>query len=147
MVTYIRSIGIARFYLGVLLAAMALGQLLSLPAFVEIVEEYRLGVLPSIAVAAVLLVLEVVAAVGLLAPRKTFPRLGEWAGLAVAVIWTLMAVQALARGIELDNCGCFGAYLGQRLSGWILLQDAVFVALAVFVVVRSSTRRRWRASS
>lgn len=142
MLKYIRSLGVARFYLGVLLAAMALGQLLSFPTFIDIAADYRLWSLPSLLVAVVLLVLEVVAAVGLLAPRQTFPRLGEWVGLTVAVIWTALAVQALARGVEIDNCGCFGAFLGQRLSGWILLQDAVFVGLAVVVVVQASRRRR-----
>lgn len=142
MLKYIRSLGVARFYLGGLLAAMALGQLLSFPTFVDIVADYRLSSLPSLLMAVVLLILEIVAAVGLLAPRKMFPRLGEWAGLTVAVMWSLLAVQALARGIEIDNCGCFGAYLGQRLSGWILLQDAVFVGLAVVVVVQASRRRR-----
>jgi hypothetical protein len=53
--------------------------------------------------------------------------------VAVAVVWSLLAAQAFARGLAVGNCGCFGVRLGQPLRWWVLVEDAEFVALAVWV--------------
>ncbi|WP_234388631.1 hypothetical protein [Streptomyces sp. AS58] len=39
-------------------------------------------------------------------------------------------MQAYARGLAVDNCGCFGLYLTQRLSWFVLLQDAATLLYA-----------------
>lgn len=49
------------------------------------------------------------------------------------MIWSALAVQAFARGLAVENCGCFGVHLGQSLRWWVLLEDAEFVALAAWV--------------
>lgn len=116
----------------VLLAAMSAGQLASFGAFQRALDNY--GVFGSgREVAAVVAAAELAAAAGLLASAfapQPVARAAGLAGLAVAVFWSLLAAQAFARGLELDNCGCFGAYLAQPLRWWVLVEDVYMLVLA-----------------
>ncbi len=49
-------------------------------------------------------------------------------------------LQAYLRGLPLDNCGCFGVYLTQRLSLFVLAQDALLLVYAA--VLFRGTRQR-----
>lgn len=133
---------IARWVFAVLLLSMALGQSLSLPEFVNAVGSYRVaGEAGSSVLAWVLLLLQALAGAGLLWGSPRLRPVAGWAGLAVALAWSALAVQAFARGISIPNCGCFGRFLAQELSWWVLLQDAYFVVLAV-LALRSARRDR-----
>ena len=125
---------IGRWILGLLLLAMALGQALDPAGHLDIMETYRLGHDGISAVVAVaLFAAEVVGGTLLLLRRRP----GEAVALVAAVGWTVVGVQAFARGLELPNCGCFGVYLSQPLRWWVLVQNAEFVALAAWVLHRS----------
>ncbi|MCX7887322.1 MAG: DoxX family membrane protein [Verrucomicrobiae bacterium] len=69
--------------------------------------------------------------------------LGAWqkgAALLIAVLNVvfLAAVSvALWRGLEV--CGCFGAAVARKASGWTLLQDAVLLAGAIWLCRRKGT--------
>jgi hypothetical protein len=78
---------------------------------------------------------EAVAGLALLRHRRG----GSGLALAVAIVWSAFALQAFARGVALDNCGCFGVHFGQSLRWWVLLEDAEFVALSAWV--RRAERR------
>ncbi|MGH8975586.1 MAG: MauE/DoxX family redox-associated membrane protein, partial [Acidimicrobiia bacterium] len=82
--------------------------------------------------------LEAVAAVALL--RRW--RGGEVLAVAAAVVWATAGVTAFARGLSLQNCGCFGSHLQQPLRWWILVEDAEFVALAGWVFLQSRRHGR-----
>jgi Methylamine utilisation protein MauE len=128
---------------GLLLAGMAVGQLASLDAFEDALASYELpGGLQTAAVIG-LPALEVLAAVGLLGagvlPRRA-AQAAAGLGLVVAVAWTLLAVQAFARGLEVENCGCFGAYLAQELRWWVLLEDGYMLLLALWAAVSVDVR-------
>lgn len=62
-----------------------------------------------------------------------------WVYTGVSVVWTGLAVQAYARGLTVANCGCFGIYLRQRLSWFVLLQDALTLLYAA-VLIHSARR-------
>ena len=131
--------GLARFALAALLFAMAAGQVSNPAGFVDILVTYRVGG----TAAAVLLALAVVggelaAAIGLVSTSAARRHEAASVALAVAVAWSALGLQAFARGLSLDNCGCFGVHLGQPLRGWVLLQDAEFVALAWWVRARDN---------
>jgi hypothetical protein len=119
-----------RLYLGILLAAMALGQALSWKTYMRAVAAHGLGSV-SRGVAVLLFLLEVVVATGLFvapgAPRVPI------ASLAVVVTgtWGLLALQAFVRRRHVPNCACFGRFMRQELRWWVLLEDAAFVGLAV----------------
>ena len=124
---------------GLLLAGMAAGQLASLDVFENALASYELlgGLLPAAVIGVP--ALEVLAALGLLGSRLLPGRAARTAGVlgvVVAIVWSLLAVQAFARGLAVENCGCFGAYLAQELRWWVLLEDAYQLLLA-FLAARS----------
>lgn len=125
---------VARRILAVVMVAMAAGQLSDVRGFVDIVANYRVGGSTFAGVlAAALVVGEVVGGVGLLAGDHARRRRAACLVVAVAVVWSLLAAQALARGLAVDNCGCFGVHLGQPLRWWVLVEDAELVAVALWV--------------
>jgi uncharacterized membrane protein len=135
-------VDVVRYLLAVLLLAMAVGQLSDFGSFVDIVATYEIcGDTTAWMLAASLIVAELAAGLGLLVPRlATARRLGAAAvAVLVAMVWSALAVQAFARGLAVPNCGCFGVDLGQVLRCWVLLEDAEFGALALWV--RHRTRR------
>lgn len=113
---------------GLLLAAMATGQLASVDAFRAALEGYRLFGPAAPAVAVIVPLSELAVAAGFAFPSTR--RAAGALGLVVAGFWATVAAQAFARGLALDNCGCFGAYLAQELRWWVLLEDGEFVLLA-----------------
>jgi hypothetical protein len=129
---------VAALLYGLLLTGMAVGQLVSLDAFEDALASYELPGGPHTTAVIGLPALEVLAALGLLGARMLPRRAGHAAavlGLVVAVAWTLLTVQAFARGLAVENCGCFGAYLVQELRWWVLLEDGYMVLLALWAAV------------
>ena len=111
-----------RLLLGVLLLATSGGKLLDLAGFAKVVGTYRIFpdwlLLPAgIGLAAA----ELALALSLLAGY----RLGETALAAAAlhVAFLLWSALALARGLEIANCGCFGVFWERPLTRWTLLED------------------------
>ena len=73
-------------------------------------------------------------AVGLLLSGRLPPLAARAAGLTgvlVAVVWATLAAQAFARGLVVENCGCFAAYFTQELRWWVLLEDGYMLLLAL----------------
>jgi hypothetical protein len=135
----IRRPRIAPLLLGLLLAGMAAGQTASFAAFREALRSYDVFV-DARAAAVAVLVVEAITAAGLLlsasVPRRAAQAAGV-AGLAVALFWSALSAQAFARGLEVENCGCFGSYLAQSLRWWVLLEDAYMLLLA-FLATRAA---------
>lgn len=57
-----------------------------------------------------------------------------WVYTAVAGVWAVLGLQAQLRGLPVANCGCFGVYLTQRLSWFVLAQDALLLVYAALMV-------------
>jgi hypothetical protein len=136
---------------GLLLAGMAAGQLASLDEFGAALASYdMLGRLVPAAQFG-LPTLEALMGLGLLLSGRIPPRAARAAalgGLLVALVWTTLAAQAFARGLVVENCGCFGAYLPQSLRWWVLLEDAYLLLLALLAAwslgVATAVSRRLR---
>jgi hypothetical protein len=71
---------------------------------------------------------ELAVAAGLAHPASVRPAaLGAlFFGLGNAALLSL----TLARGVALENCGCFGAFLARPLTAWTPLEDLALAALA-----------------
>ncbi|WP_175407545.1 MauE/DoxX family redox-associated membrane protein [Streptomyces sp. TRM64462] len=122
---------ILRIVLGAVLAAMALGQLASFDAMPAILTAYGLtSGAASTALAVALICAEAVTAVWFLARPRSRAATPVWLYTGVAVVWTVLAAQAFARGVVLDNCGCFGTYLTQPLRWFVLVEDALLLLYA-----------------
>lgn len=121
---------------------MAAGQLAHPAGFVEVIESYQVGGAPfAVVIAAGLITSEVAAAVGLLALERAHRRKAAAGAVGVALAWSALGVQAFARGLALDNCGCFGVYAAQPLRWWVLVEDLELVLLAVWVRRRAGAPR------
>lgn len=138
---YRENIGfvLARFSLAALLLAMAFGQISDLPGFVDIMKTYEVGE-ETIAYALTMFLLlgEILGGLGLLVANVGQERwriYSAGAALGVAFLWSFLALQAFARGLNVPNCGGFGVHLAQPLGGGILVQNAIFIvwALAAFM--------------
>lgn len=132
---------ILRLVLGALLALMALGQLTSFSAMPGILNAYGLtGGSSSTTLVVALIAAEGAAAVWFLARPRSTALVPVWLYAGVAVAWAFLAAQAYARGLTVDNCGCFGTYAAQPLRWFVLVEDALLLFYA-WLLLRRSRRR------
>jgi hypothetical protein len=126
--------------LGALFTAMATFQLADLRGFAGVLETFQLGG-PGTAwtLAVALLIGELVSGVWLLVVPRYRPLVPAVVFAVTSMLWSALAAQAFARGLALDNCGCFGVYLAQPLRWWVLLQDAALLGYSV-LLLRAATR-------
>ncbi|UQA91960.1 MauE/DoxX family redox-associated membrane protein [Streptomyces halobius] len=132
---------ILRLVLGAVFAAMALGQLASFDAMGDILGAYGVtGGAASTVLAVVLIAGEAVAGVWFLARPRSTAMAPAWIYTVVSLLWAALAVQAYARGLAIDNCGCFGSYFSQPLRWWVLVEDALMLLYAWLLLRRTSRR-------
>ncbi|HXI11295.1 MAG TPA: hypothetical protein VNM92_01450 [Thermoanaerobaculia bacterium] len=124
---------IAALIIAAVLGAMAVAQLVSFRGFLRALDGYGLGNLVE-GVAALLLT------IGWLRDARGLAIAGAESAVAAAAVWSVLAVQAYVRKLPIRNCGCFGIYLPQRLSAWILAQDALFLMSTSYVLIKSLAR-------
>lgn len=121
---------IARRWLTILLLSMGVAQLSDLGGFADVLATYQAFPEGSaLAVALAIAVAEMAAGLGLMAGGKS----RGVVAVGVALVWSVLGVQAFARGLELSNCGCFGVHLPQRLWWGVVVQDAAFLASTLWV--------------
>lgn len=139
---------IARLALAALFLAMAAGQLSNLSGFIDIMASYGLGGTTLASFAATALIAgEVTAAVGLMSRDQVRRYRAASVAVAAALAWGVLGIQAFARGIALDNCGCFGVHASQPLRWWVLIEDLEFLALAWWVRTKAGPAAVARPSS
>ncbi|MCH0562988.1 MULTISPECIES: MauE/DoxX family redox-associated membrane protein [unclassified Streptomyces] len=125
---------VLRIVLGVVYTAMGVAQLASFGHMPRILSAYGLVTGGAAAVPAVALIAgELVCGTWFLARPRSDALAPVWVYTAVSVTWTVLAVQAYARGLAVANCGCFGVHLTQRLSWFVLLQDALTLLYAALL--------------
>lgn len=133
--------------LGAVYTAMAVGQAASWRRMSGILDAYDLlpaGVSPWLA--GVVIAGEVVCGVWFLARPRSHALTPVWVYTAVSAVWAILGAQAYLRGVSVANCGCFGIYLSQRLSAFVLAQDALLLLYAA-IMIRSGLRARHAAAN
>ncbi len=132
-----------RWLIAGIFAMAVLHKLSAIPAFEEVVRDYRVlpaGMAPF--AARLIVLLEAGVVLGLATGIGAKAAAGVGSGL-LAAYWTGMAIN-LARGRRDIDCGCFGpAGTGRdahTLSGWLLLRNAVLIALAVLLLLPVAPR-------
>jgi len=126
---------VLRIVLGTVYTVMAIGQLASFGHMPRILSAYGLvtgGA--ATALAAALIAGELVCGIWFLARPRSKALAPVWVYTGVSMVWSLLAAQAYARGLGVANCGCFGIYLTQRLSWFVLLQDALTLLYAGLLI-------------
>ena len=126
-----------------LLLVSGAAKLLDFPGFASVVGTYE--VLPGVLLAPAALALtavELAIGVWLLWGRRLAD--AALAAVALHLLYLGWLAVALARGLELPNCGCFGVFWARPLTPWMLLEDGLLLAasLALWLGARSISRRR-----
>ncbi|APU43431.1 MauE/DoxX family redox-associated membrane protein [Streptomyces sp. TN58] len=122
---------VLRIVLGTVYTAMAIGQLASFGRMPGVLSAYGLVTGGGATALAIGLIMgELVCGVWFLSRPRSRALAPVWVYTGVSVVWTVLAAQAYARGLTVANCGCFGTYLTQRLSWFVLAQDALTLLYA-----------------
>jgi hypothetical protein len=114
------------------------GYLAALDAF-HVLQPAALGPLSLGALGLMWTVLELLAGVAMLygglarAPAKQLPMAGLALALGLSCAYLSLDVGAFARHVPIQNCTCFGTYLAQRLSWFVVLQETAVIALLTWL--------------
>lgn len=135
-----------RLFFTVLLLITGGAKLLDIHGFVGIVDSYAMlpdALTPPSAFA--LAVWEIILGLWLLSRWKC--RAAAVALIALHMLYLLWLLAALARGLSLPNCGCFGVYWPRPLTWQSPLEDLALLLLAIVLwrIGRPSTPDRKRA--
>lgn len=118
-----------RFFFALLMLAAAAGKLADMAGFFGIVAAYRALPVWLVPIAAWAMALtELALGAWLLTARA--PGAAALTLIGIHLVYLLWLVAALLRGIPIDNCGCFGVYLGRPLTPYTLLEDLALLGLA-----------------
>jgi methylamine utilization protein MauE len=130
---------VLRTAIGTILLATAVGKLLDVGGFAKVLGTYEVfpeGVLFPLALAVPLV--ELALAVWLYSGRALVG--AALASVAMHGAYVAWSWAALARGLHLSNCGCFGVFLARPLTRSTVVEDAVLAAASL--VLLAVARRR-----
>ena len=130
---------VLRLLIGLVLVVTSTGKLLDLAGFAKVVGTYE--VLPDLLwfpAGVALALTELAIALLLLWGRQL--RLAVAGALALHVVFVAWISVAAARGLSIENCGCFGVYWPRPLTHWTFVEDGVMIALSLALLL--SLRRR-----
>jgi len=119
-----------RLAFALLMITTGVAKLVDMVGFYEVVANYQS--LPTLLVppaAWALTLLELGLGLWLLGNRYIFAAAGVVVALHLLYLGWLAV--ALARGLELANCGCFGVFWARPLTGQTLIEDSVLLLLAL----------------
>lgn len=118
------------------------GKLLDVPGFLAIIGTYQLGLTTWIVLPAAILVVGFEIALGLWILSGRHLHIAALWSIAMHAGYLVLLTSALLRGLHLNNCGCFGVFLGRPLEWYSPLEDLVLMVLSyiLFVLARRKTR-------
>ena len=64
------------------------------------------------------------------APEPRIRKMGAVVAMVIGLAYFLLTSQAYLRGLPISNCTCFGTFLPQPLSPFVMAQDVVIVVWA-----------------
>lgn len=133
----------ARGFVGLVLLATGLGKLLDMAGFVTVIEAYQLVPHRVAAVLAYSLPwIELGTGALLLTGRFLFSAASLAAALHLLMIGVVLIT--LKRGVQVENCGCFGVFFARPLTKTTLAEDLVMFAMSVWAWFNA---RKWPALS
>jgi uncharacterized membrane protein YphA (DoxX/SURF4 family) len=128
-----------RVLLAAVLLATAIGKLLDIGGFAAVVATYRALPEPVVLPAALALALgELGLGLWLLSGMLLVP--AALASVLLHAVYLAWSAAALARGLDIPNCGCFGVFWARPLSWLTLAEDGVM--LLVSLALYRGARRR-----
>lgn len=129
-----------RWFFILLLAASSIGKLADMSGFYVVIKSY--ASLPEVVIpisAWALAIFELILAIWLAVAKR--PDLAALAVISLHFVYLIWLMIALARGLEIPNCGCFGIYWARPLTWFTPVEDFILLALAL-VMRRLVSQRR-----
>jgi hypothetical protein len=128
-----------RLLIGGVLLASALGKSIDLKGFVDVLVTYRLFPVWSLwPVALMIIGVEWILAVWILSGWR-LPT-GALLALMLNGLYALGLIVTLVRGLDLQNCGCYGVFFPQPLRWYSPLEDLML--LGICYALRMSAQKR-----
>jgi uncharacterized membrane protein YphA (DoxX/SURF4 family) len=124
---------VPRWFVGLVLIATGTGKALDMPGFIDVLAAYDLA--PdwvNVILAYTLPFIELTTGFCLLARIRL--RLAAWVTVGLHVVLLSSVLITLWRGLNLDNCGCFGVFLARPLTGQTAIEDTVMLGLSLLVL-------------
>jgi uncharacterized membrane protein YphA (DoxX/SURF4 family) len=118
-----------RWFFVLLLAASSIGKLADMPGFYAVIKSYALlpeAVIPISAWA--LAIFELVLAIWLAMGKRI--KAAALIVIALHFVYLIWLAIALARGLDIPNCGCFGVFWARPLTWFTPVEDLILLALA-----------------
>lgn len=136
-----------RLGLGGLILATGVGKALDVPGFIGVLQTYRLGLGNGSlwAIGLAVTIFELALGPWILSGRK-LARAMEFA-MALNFGYFVLMTSSLWRGLELQNCGCYGVYFPQPLRWYSPLEDVALIVLSLLLLNIVTERLRAQAST
>jgi len=129
-----------RIFFGVLLGASAVGKLLDNRGFAAVIETYEFGIPSALLLPLGLAVsLAELALAGLIYQGRHLHTAAR-VTLLVHAGYLALAVLTNLRGLQLENCGCFGVFLARPMTWYTVVEDLILVLLAAGFTYTSQRR-------
>jgi Methylamine utilisation protein MauE len=129
-----------RWFFVLLLAASSIGKLADMLGFYALIKSYALLPEAVIPISAwTLAIFESALAIWLAIGKRV--EVAAVSVIALHFVYLIWLAIALARGLDIPNCGCFGVFRARPLTWFTLLEDLILLALAI-VLWRSVKRKR-----
>ncbi|MFN7943816.1 MAG: DoxX family membrane protein [Blastocatellia bacterium] len=131
----------SRLWLGVTFLATGAGKALDLPGFIGVMKTYELG-LPEWALwtgGTAVTLFELALGGWILSGWRLRQAAQFSVGMNLGYLGLLTS--ALWRGLELQNCGCYGVFLARPLRWYTPLEDVFLIALSVALFYYSADRQ------
>jgi uncharacterized membrane protein YphA (DoxX/SURF4 family) len=133
------GIGIRCFFI-LLLAASSIGKLADMSGFYAVIKSYAL--LPELVIpvaAWALAIFELVLAIWLAIGKRI--NVAALIVIALHFVYLIWLAIALARGLDIPNCGCFGVFWARPLTWFTPVEDLILLALAILMWRNVSQKR------
>jgi uncharacterized membrane protein YphA (DoxX/SURF4 family) len=128
-----------RWFFVLLLAASSIGKLADMPGFYAVIKSYALLPEAVILISAwALAIFELVLAIWLAIGKRI--NVAALIVIALHFVYLIWLAIALARGLDIPNCGCFGIYWARPLTWFTPVEDFILLALAT-VMWRSISQK------
>lgn len=133
---------IPRVFVGLVLISTGIGKGLDMPGFVAILDNYQLQPhWASVILAYTLPFIEFGIGISLL---MAFRRVTTaWLAVGFHILMLSVVVITLMRGIELENCGCFGVFLARPLTPMTAIEDVVMLVMSLLALLDAKLRTCW----
>ena len=119
-----------KYFFILLLFSTAIGKLLDIPGFADVIATYQLGISGRFATALALGVSLFELELAFYIARKPLSLIAGPILTLMHSAYTVLAIITVSRGLELENCGCFGVFLSRPMTSITIVEDLILTGLS-----------------